>query len=476
MSECDVNVQNKSMSEKERALAINEGLHGAELHRGMVEPAPGQNTPFRISPEPFWIDEALFRRLEELGPHLLTFYQGSNRLYLHSVRGSQPDWIRSYLEAGKSETVIDYQRMRRFRSDVPAIIRPDVVPTEDGLIISELDSVPGGFGLLGALSEQYAAQGYDLVGGADGVVSGLWEALTSSLQQEDPLVALTVSDESEDYRGEMRWIAEKLRRMGRAAYEVHPKDLLFSEEGLYLEGGDRIDLLYRFFELFDLKNIPKIDLVLYAIRKELVRSTPPIKAHLEEKLLFALLHHSSLAPFWRQHVGEETYRLCLDVFPKSWVVDPTPLPPHAVIPGLELGGVPVREWRQLKSASQKERELVLKPSGYSPNAWGSRGVMIGHDLPADEWGKGVEAALDAFEQTPHVLQVFHKGRKYRVRYYDFDDERVKSMDARVRLCPYYFVIGEGVKLGGILATAVPLNKKIIHGMSDAVMAPVAVKA
>src|SRR5690606_32406474 len=102
------------------------------------------------------------------GPHLLKFYQAANRLYLQSVRGSQPDWVRDYLERGKSETVIDYQRMNRFRTHLPAIIRPDIIPTDDGLIISELDSVPGGFGLLTALTDQYARLGFDLVGGSDG--------------------------------------------------------------------------------------------------------------------------------------------------------------------------------------------------------------------------------------------------------------------------------------------------------------------
>jgi len=49
------------------------------------------------------------------------------------------------------------------------------------------------------------------------------------------------------------------------------------------------------------------------------------------------------------------------------------------------------------------------------------------------------------------------------------------MAARVRLCPYYFVHGEGdgarTTLGGVLATACPADKKIIHGMSDAVLVP-----
>ena len=47
------------------------------------------------------------------------------------------------------------------------------------------------------------------------------------------------------------------------------------------------------------------------------------------------------------------------------------------------------------------------------------------------------------------------------------------MDGRVRLCPYYFVIGDETRLGGILATVAPADKRLIHGMSDAIMAPCA---
>ena len=52
------------------------------------------------------------------------------------------------------------------------------------------------------------------------------------------------------------------------------------------------------------------------------------------------------------------------------------------------------------------------------------------------------------------------------------------MPGRVRLCPYYFVAGDGdaarPKLGGVLATIVPSDKKIVHGMKDAVLAPCSV--
>ena len=52
------------------------------------------------------------------------------------------------------------------------------------------------------------------------------------------------------------------------------------------------------------------------------------------------------------------------------------------------------------------------------------------------------------------------------------------MPGRVRLCPYYFVAGDyesaRPQLGGVLATLVPADKKIVHGIRDAILAPCSV--
>ncbi len=63
----------------------------------------------------------------------------------------------------------------------------------------------------------------------------------------------------------------------------------------------------------------------------------------------------------------------------------------------------------------------------------------------------------------------------RVPYFDRKADDIATLDGRVRLCPYYYVVGDGVKLGGILATIAPADKRLIHGMSDAVMSPCGVR-
>ena len=69
---------------------------------------------------------------------------------------------------------------------------------------------------------------------------------------------------------------------------------------------------------------------------------------------------------------------------------------------------------------------------------------------------------------------FHHGNRYGTRYYDFAQDTVRRMHGRVRMSPYYFVVNDETQLAGILVTVVPADKKLIHGMVDAVMVPAAI--
>jgi hypothetical protein len=441
---------------------------------------------WRIAPEPFFLSDDERNCLQSLGPRLLAFYRALNHLYLESLRGAQPTWVAQYLDQGKPESLVAYSRMKRFRHDVPAIIRPDIIPTEAGMVITELDAVPGGIGLTGSLSRAYAAltlPGVELIGGADGMADGFATMLREAhgSRPGEFACAIVVSDEAKDYRPEMQWLAAALREKGMKVSCVEPSDVRFTEDGLLLASSDsptlesRISVLYRFFELFDLKNVPKAELIMYAAKKDLVTVTPPFKPQLEEKLAFALLHHPRLMPFWWDQLGEDSFLVLSSMVPRTWILDPAPVPPSAVIPGLTLARSPLTDWRELSKAGQKERRYVLKPSGFSELAWGSRGVSVGHDLPQTEWATALDGALSAFPTTPYVLQEFHKGRQFELTFHDPSTDELVPMAGRTRLSPFYFVAGDRTELGGVLATVCPLDKKVIHGMRDAVMAPCAVR-
>ncbi len=437
---------------------------------------------WRVSPEPYAISKEEAAALEVLGTDLLAFYRALNNAYNRSARGTAPAFIAEYLDRGKPEQIVKLARQNRFKQEIPGVIRPDLIVTADGFAATELDSIPGGMGFLGATTEAYCSLGIESIGGANGIPAGFAAMFRNVTRVEYPTVAIVVSDESADYRAEMSWLADAMRRLGLAdAWVRRPQDITFSEEGLFLRHEDgreaRLDAIYRNFELFDLFNVPKQELMLYAARHNRVKMTPPPKATMEEKLAFALLHHHALDTLWRDELGSERFSRLLRVLPQTWVVDPRPMPPQGAIVGLQAGGRPVSDFRQLASMPKSERAYVVKPSGFSELAWGSRGVKIGDDLTREEWTATIDNALDSFDKTPYVLQRFHKGKRVRQSYFDRERDEIRQYDGRVRLCPYYFVTGEDtVELGGVLATIAPADKRLIHGMTDAVMTSSIVQA
>ena len=98
-------------------------------------------------PKPFAIDEKNRADLERLGHQLFVFQRACNQLYQQSVKGKQPAWVARYLDLGKPAELIEFSRRKEFRDDIPRVIRPDLVLTDEGWTIAEVDSVPGGIGL-----------------------------------------------------------------------------------------------------------------------------------------------------------------------------------------------------------------------------------------------------------------------------------------------------------------------------------------
>lgn len=446
----------------------------AEFVRNQI-PAGGlfADQDWRISPVPFRLEPRIAKEIDSLGRVLLQFNRAVNLLYRLSVAGKQPEWVARWLEQGKPDSLVQLQRDPGFKSDLPRVIRPDLLLTETGLAVTELDSVPGGIGLTAWLNQTYSkaseigAEGrpseastvaanpssHAVIGGAEGMLRGF-----AGIFGDAPAVHVVVSEESGTYRPEMEWLCGQV---DPARFSV--RDTRFDA----FAPGDGV---YRFFELFDLANVTNSQAIFDLAREKKIRLSSPPKTFLEEKMLFALLWNRNLRGFWRQELGEGFFERLLRLVPYSWVVDPTPLPPQGAIPELNL-----TDWQQLKGMSQRERELILKVSGFSEKAWGARGVYLGSDLSTADWSEAVDQAIAGFDGSPFVLQRYHKTRLVESQWFDFGHNQLVPMPARVRLCPYYFVIGEGdaarAQLGGILATICPADKKIIHGMKDAILAP-----
>jgi hypothetical protein len=426
-----------------------------EFIRGAM-PAGGlfQDKEWRVSPQAFPLPAPLLKTINALGVACLAFQRACNRLYHESSRGAAHAWVARLLDQGKPDRMVALGRESRWRDELPRVIRPDLILTETGLSITELDNLPGGIGLTGWLGETYAAVGEHVIGGGDGMMRGF----ASAFPGHDVLV----SRESQGYQPEMEWLCERLNAMEGTRREVlNP----WSTPPLELAGRN----LYRFFELWDVENVEHGGELLAMARNGEVELSPPPKPFLEEKLWLALFWSPALREWWESALTAEHLLLLRECIPHGWVLDAVKLPWHAEWP--QLG---IHSWDEMKRFGNKERELVLKISGWSEKSWGSRGVTIGHDLPQVEWSAAIDEALAAFPTNPYLLQRFHRARVVRHPQWDDAKQTTHMMQSRVRLCPYYFVNGDDVSLGGVLATIVPADKKILHGMSDAMLVPCSV--
>src|SRR5438270_11233802 len=130
-----------------------------------------------LSPDAFPIERKFLTELKQLGHRLFVFQRACNQLYQLSVKGKQPAWVARYLDAGKPKELIEFSRRKEIRDDLPRVIRPDLIVTDNGYIIAEIDSVPGGIGLTAWLNQTYSAFDKQIIGGTDGMLDGFQTVL-----------------------------------------------------------------------------------------------------------------------------------------------------------------------------------------------------------------------------------------------------------------------------------------------------------
>ena len=451
---------------------------------------------WRLSPEAWPLTPDQLAQLDAIGAACLEFHQALETLYLRSAAGKNllrnkpllAPWVAEYLDRGKPPALIAHARDPRNRGALPPVLRPDLLLADDGFTMTELDSVPGGIGLTAFLNRLYSATGDEapadparaILGAGDAMILNFHAAVAAARPAlRNPLIALVVSEEAATYRPEMHWLATQLQHLGRRVFCLRPEEIFPLGSGLFfdVEGNpERIDIVYRFFELFDLANLRTETFFFEAWDSGEVAIVPPMRPFQEEKLAFALFHHHLLGDFWAETLGAAALKTLRALIPPSWVIDPAPLPPGAVLDGPRAGGRALNDWRDLAGATQKERDLIVKISGYHETAWGARSVVLGSDCSREEWQSAIAGAIALAPANLHILQAYKKPRRLEHRLYELPappgaPPAAVPKAGRLRLCPYYFLLEGRARLSGALATFCPPDKKIIHGMTDAALLP-----
>ncbi len=429
---------------------------------------------WRWSPDAWFLPDNICRWIGDLSKAATSFYHAIDLLYRKSSRNKSilrneeflAPWVSEYYDAGKPSWLIEHGHSDVVRSQIPAVLRPDLIPHADGIALTEWDSVPGGIGLTAQLESIYE------LSKSPGMIESFAHALSDAIRQLEGGTAnmvIAVSEEAETYLPEMEWICEQLKKSGFAIEVCSPQELQVLDDAVLLK-DKKVDLIYRFWELFDYEKVSIMPDLIRVVEKGGVVVTPPMKHVQEEKLSLALFHHHRLKSFWKETLNSKDLDILRSAIPRSWILDPKEVPPGAYLDGPIVNGRKLTKWTDLSKATKSERRLVIKASGFHETAWGSRSVVIGDDVSGEEWGKKISEALNYYPSPVFVIQEFLKPRSFTHPVFS-DGEEISEESGRVRLSPYFFTFDKKAKWSGTLATYCPADKKIIHGMKDGSLMP-----
>src|SRR3954469_10287871 len=141
-------------------------LSQATLRAAFAEQSLFEDKTWQLSPTAWPLTPAQVTELEQIGTACLEFQQALETLYLRSAQNKNllrnkpllAPWVADYLDRGKPAALIAHARDPKNRGAFPTVLRPDLLVTDDGFALTELDSVPGGIGLTAFLNRLYGHQ------------------------------------------------------------------------------------------------------------------------------------------------------------------------------------------------------------------------------------------------------------------------------------------------------------------------------
>lgn len=391
----------------------------------------GRKIPFHVSPKPFTLNPDQSQEIQEMGNEIVNYFTSVDALY--RTDGT----VRKLLDTGKPEIFLtEAQRPSNY-----LFVRPDLIVSENGFTICEIETSPFGLALAELLNRGYNAAGYDTLVGEN--------ELSDHVSVETPQVGTIVySQKTKSYHGQMTFLADKVFSNNNRTWAARSIDDLDSSE---------TKSVYRGFYLSECMSDPAIAELLKNQHPTSTAFTPSLTPHLEEKAGLSLIWDKRFESYFRTKLGSNAFEHLRKLIPPTWIVGQE----EYFSPGLPGG---ISNSVELASLSKAKRAFVIKPSGFASNASWAEGVSMLHKKSAK---KAEEILVDAANDKSglHIVQEFRSGIKYELNY---SDDGQQTMMAKIRLTPYFAATGEKAgKLIAIKATGCE-NTDLIHGTSASI--------
>lgn len=399
-----------------------------------------QNLPFYKSTKPLEITSSDYKTLQRLGTALAAFMAAVTELY------AENEIVREILNHGKPNFYTDLSIQPNY-----LFYRPDLLYTDEGFKICEVETSPFGLGLSVFLDNAYQTKGFETIGD----ISVLKQLVTDVLPKTGVLL---YSEKTKAYRDQLQYLVDTVfpKIENKPGWKVlHVSDPILTEELSKVSG------VYRGFYLSEYMH----DAAVQKVIEKLTQATnlqvfPSLTPFAEEKAILGLLWDKRFDRFFTDKLGNDL----------SFLRSITPQTSNFGHSQHCLEPLPTYDIQEFATLSRKERQHVLKVSGFGESASWGEGV---HFLHKKSQKDVFELLQDAYtdQNCYYILQKFVPGKKVLLEYID-DSGSVTTMNGRLRITPYY-----DTQTGSLLTVKATAreNTDFIHASSDSVNMPLTVR-
>lgn len=394
----------------------------------------GNKIPFRVSPNPLELSIPQAKEVREIGRDVACFFQAAFELY------QQSSTVREILNLGKPEIFLIDRPLRYL------FLRPDLIITEEGFTLCEIETSPFGLALAEALKNAYNFAGYETI---DQDI-----ALKDHVQRNtEDKGTIIYSKTTGSYEGQMMYLADKV-------FSGDKRTWIASQTDDNVTNGN---VVYRAFYLHEYQDDQAVrDFVDKAVFDP-SSTLPSLTPQMEEKAVLAFLWDKRFEGFFKRQLGFAAFNHLRQVVPRTWIVGQEKYFADGLPEGVERSS-------DLASITKAKRTLVLKTSGFNKKGSWSEGVVFLHK-------KSQEAARTALQNAEsnnsslYIVQEFKEGKKIPSAYLD-DEGNINVANCKVRLTPYFSMDGEliAIKASGCE------NTDYIHASSTSINTGVTKKA
>lgn len=367
---------------------------------------PEKPINFRVTPTPLQLSKAQKEELTRIGHSTTQYFLAVQEL------SQREEEVAQVLSKGKPEIFANGNNLCYL------FIRPDIIMTADGMSICEIETSPFGLGLAHLLTQAYSLAGFETMAGPHELVNHVH-------RQSANQGTMVYSDKIQAFRGQLQFLVDHVfSGLERSWVLQHVQN---HQDSLSLEN------LYRAFYLGEYLTDQLVKTLIDNTIAAQINITPSLTPHVEEKAILALIWDKRWSDFFNQQLGRSTCQHLLRVIPPTWVVGQE----RYFIPGLPNN---VATTAEVAGLHRVERELVLKPSGFSPASSWSLGVAFLHEKSQAK-AKALLVQAEQDRNAAHVVQKFTRGTKIALLYEDNKGTKLEQMQARIRLTPYYALDG-----------------------------------